>query len=194
MQSVIAALWPDAEGDQARTSFDTTLHRLRKMLGSDEVLVLEQGRLTLDPARCWTDVRALEQLEASMNGQPHLEAQALLDLYRGPFLASEDEASWLLATRERARSRFVRMADRLGETLVGAGEVDAAIDLLRRGIEIEPLEEALYRQLMRVQLSRGRHAEAVATYRRCRQMLSVVLGTAPSGETERLGQSIGVAG
>ncbi len=50
------ALWPDAEGDAARTSFDTTLHRLRKLIGNDKAIVINEGLLSLDDRKVWTDV------------------------------------------------------------------------------------------------------------------------------------------
>ena len=39
-QQLTAALWPDADGDAAKASFDTTLFRLRKLLDVDRALVL----------------------------------------------------------------------------------------------------------------------------------------------------------
>ena len=55
-------LWPDAEGDAARNALDNALHRLRKWLGGDDRVLLRQGALALNSARCWTDVAALEVL------------------------------------------------------------------------------------------------------------------------------------
>jgi hypothetical protein len=55
-------LWPDVDGDKATRSFDTTLHRLRKILGDDRVLVLRDGKLSLDACYCWVDVWAFERL------------------------------------------------------------------------------------------------------------------------------------
>jgi tetratricopeptide (TPR) repeat protein len=36
-------LWPDTDGDRAIQNLNTTLHRLRKILGRDEIVVLEGG-------------------------------------------------------------------------------------------------------------------------------------------------------
>src|SRR6185369_15106661 len=56
------ALWPDADGDLAQRSFDTTLHRLRKLLGNEKVLQLQAGRLSIDQRYCWLDIWAFERL------------------------------------------------------------------------------------------------------------------------------------
>ena len=60
MSRLCASLWPDADGDAARNSFDNALHRLRKLLGDDHHLPLRAGGLSLDGRTCWTDVAALE--------------------------------------------------------------------------------------------------------------------------------------
>jgi len=196
VQSVVAALWPDAEGDQARGSFDITLHRLRKLLGTDDLLRLDQGRLSLDTSRVWTDVRALEALDSTLDetiaqagddaGALDRHASALLDLYRREFLASDDEAPWFLAMRERQRTRFVRMADRIGTALAHGDTLDHAITFVQAASDREPLAEPLHRRLMLLLESAGRQAEALAVYQRCRQMLSILLATAPSRETEAI--------
>jgi tetratricopeptide (TPR) repeat protein len=62
-----AALWPDSDGAAAKTTFDSTLFRLRKLLEVENALVLAAGRLSLDRALVWTDVRALDAaIEAAL--------------------------------------------------------------------------------------------------------------------------------
>jgi len=196
VQSVVAAIWPDAEGDQARGSFDITLHRLRKLLGADDLLRLDQGRLSLDASRVWIDVRALEALDSTLDetiaqagddtDTLGRQATALLDLYRREFLASDDEAPWFLAMRERQRARFVRMADRIGAALAHGDTLDQAITFVQAASDREPLAEPLARRLMLLLESAGRQAEALAVFQRCRQMLSILLATTPSRETEAI--------
>ena len=60
--TLMGSMWPDAEGDAAKVAFDSNLHRLRKLIDIDDMLVLSEGRLSLDPARCWVDVWAFDQL------------------------------------------------------------------------------------------------------------------------------------
>ena len=67
--------------------------------------------------------------------------------------------------------------------------LDLWIELLH-SLELDPLAESIYRRLMELQLHQGRRAEALETYRRCRQILSVVLGLAPCKETEQVHRQI----
>ena len=60
------ALWPDADADLAKRSFDTTLHRLRKLLGNERMLQLQAGRLSIDPRYCWVDT----WVPATPGGEP----------------------------------------------------------------------------------------------------------------------------
>jgi DNA-binding SARP family transcriptional activator len=200
--ALMAALWPDADGAAAKTSFDTTLFRLRKLLDVDDVLVLTAGKLSLSRSLAWTDVSALDAVLAA--AQEAVEAGAsdaattarvarrLLDAYPGPLLGSEDPP-WIAKPRDAHRARFVRTLLRLGEQLERLGDRATAIDVHRRGLEADNLAEPFYRGLMRTLAAAGEQAEAINAFRRCRELLSIVLGVKPSAETEQLRQEI-VAG
>lgn len=60
----------------------------------------------------------------------------------------------------------------------------------QRGIEADDLVEVFYLGLMRCYRALGRPAEAMSTYRRLRQTLSVVLGITPSPAAEALAQEL----
>jgi len=118
---LIDALWPDAEGDAARNALDNALHRLRKWLGGDDRILLRQGALGLNSARCWTDVAALE---VAMNLAPGDSSATqrvppLLSwrqLYAGPLLPG-NEASVVAARRTALHRRVQRALANSGESL-----------------------------------------------------------------------------
>jgi LuxR family transcriptional regulator, maltose regulon positive regulatory protein len=112
-------------------------------------------------------------------------ARRLLDAYPGPLLGTEDHA-WVVKPRDAMRARFVRMLSRLGECLERTGDWVTAIDVYRRGLEADNLAESIYRGLMRALAANGDRAEAMTAFRRCRELLSIVLGVKPAVETERL--------
>jgi LuxR family maltose regulon positive regulatory protein len=185
-QQLIDALWPDEEGDAAHHALALTLHRLRRLLGHQDAITVADGVLGLNDALVWTDVRAFEALFE--RGDPGAEAWAvaLLRWYRGSFLADDGDEPWAVSTRERLRSRFLNAVDRAGTALESAGRFDEATALYLRGLDADPLAEMFYRGLIRCHVGQGRHAEAISTYRRLRQTLSVVLGIQPSPSTEAL--------
>jgi LuxR family maltose regulon positive regulatory protein len=200
--AVTDALWPDAEGDAGKRSFDVTLYRLRKLLGSDEAIRLEGAKLSLNSAMCWIDCFAFERLAAGLDeisDTPALErvdklAGRALDLYRGHFLAGEEAYSWASAYREKLRSGLIQVVERAGDRLESTERSGAAEQLYRRALQLDPVAEAIYRRLIRALARRGEKAEAVEVYRRCREMLSIVLNVQPALETERLYETLRQSG
>jgi ATP/maltotriose-dependent transcriptional regulator MalT/DNA-binding SARP family transcriptional activator len=175
-----ALVWPEAEGDDAKASFDSNLYRLRKLLAVDGALVLAEGKLSLNPAMIWLDTWAFEHaLDAD---PPRLDAA--LALYRGPFLALEAGEPWMLPLRDRLQARLSRAVLAAGQEHEAKREYGAARALYQRALELDNLAEAIYRRLMICQREEGDAAGALTTYRRCRELLSIVLGRKPAAETE----------
>ena len=198
---LIGNLWPSPEGDAGR-AFEGTLYRLRKLLGRDDAILLVDGKLTLNVKIVWVDVWALErrldEAEAAIAdanaGHGYAEiADTIVGLYRGPFLEGEGEAVWMLGMRQRLRGKFLRNLLALGQHLEGQGEAERAARLYERGLELDNLSEELYRRLMLTYQKLGQSAAALEVYRRCRHLLSVVLGVKPSADTESVYRSLKTA-
>jgi len=188
-------LWPDAEGDAGFRAFETTLHRLRKLLGHDAALNLEDGKLSLDPLLCWVDAWAFEREVSEGEHLPEMQESraalaAVSGLYRGHFLVHEPQRPWMLPYRERLRAKLARHVRRVGEHWQAERRWDEAAAIYERAIELDSLAEEFYRQLMLCQRELGESAEALNTYRRCRDMLSIVLGVQPCAETQALYRSL----
>jgi ATP/maltotriose-dependent transcriptional regulator MalT/DNA-binding SARP family transcriptional activator len=189
-------LWPDAEGDKAHRSLITTLHRLRKLTGSDRAIVLQDATMSLNWQECWTDVWAFEHL---CNKVDHLKgtdglhkvdgaglAQKLLDYYKGDFLKDRDKLSWALPLREKLRSKFTWALIQIARVLIAQNRHEQAIRLYLRGLEVDAVAEAFYQELMTCYHQMGRIAEGLSTYQRCRETLLALLGTHPSPGTESI--------
>ena len=193
-----AALWPEAEGDAARNSFDNALHRLRKLLGGDLHVQLRSGGLSLDASTCWTDLAALEACLAEVDAlapeatvaQLSAFADQALALCQGEFLAGDEELPDVLVARTRLQARFTRQVAVLGARLEALGQAAEAARLYERVVEQQPLAEDTVRRLIVCLLGLGQRAKAFEVYRRCRQQLSVVLGMRPAPETEALVASL----
>ena len=191
-------LWPEADGDDAHNSFITTQHRLRQLIGHENAIQHKEGRLTFDDRQCWVDVWAFERLlgqaeEEKKRGSAENAVQCIekaIHLYKGPFLADEIDQSWIISTRERCRSRFIRGLTWLGHYWQDQKNWEKAIESYQRGLEIDDVAEELYQQLMICYRELGRKAEAMSLYERCRKTLSTILGVDPSAKTEAIFKSL----
>ncbi|HHI94831.1 MAG TPA: hypothetical protein ENK04_15230, partial [Gammaproteobacteria bacterium] len=192
-EKIMDALWPEAEGDQAQINFKTTLHRLRKVFGDYDVLILKNYQLSLNEQLVWVDVWVMGRLFAS--AEKHAESKdapsaellsRLTQYYRGHFLASES-ANWVILQRETLRARFIRHTIVLGG-IIEAKDSQAAVQCYLHLLEIDPLIEEAWQGLIRCYQAQGRHAEAQVSYAKCINVLST-LGVSPSVATTALIES-----
>ena len=191
MATVAFALWRDLEGDKARAALTVALHRLRKLLGGDDAMLLEHGRLSLNARRVWVDCVAFEQLADSV-GTPAAEALApalrtaaerAQALYSGAFLNGSDDDAWQLVYRARLASKFKRMVTLLARAATARGDGAAARALWERGLEFEPTAEDQARALMRELIASDERAAALAVFEACRAAIRLQLGAEPSSAT-----------
>jgi DNA-binding SARP family transcriptional activator len=190
------ALWPHVDADYAHKSFTATLHRLRRLLGEDDAVLLRDSRLSLNRALVWADTWALDQVCNAIDDALRAPAASVADatlraladealaLYRGPFLPDESEQPGYIASREQIRSRLLRCLARIARRWEDAARPEAAADCYLRLIEADALFEAPYRNLMLSYQRAGDAVEARATYERLRTLLGARLKAEPSPETQ----------
>jgi LuxR family maltose regulon positive regulatory protein len=198
--TLIQHLWPDSDGDAAQATFDSTVLRLRRLLQRADAIVVSDGLVSINPKIVWLDTWAFEKLTGQIESIEFFESTGktiihevtatILRLYRGHFLGHEEERSWTMTMRERLRSKWLRMLTLVGTYWEALEQWENATELYQRGLELDTMVEDLYRRLMHVHHRRGQLSSALDVYRRCKMMLSVVLGIKPSAETESIYRSI----
>ena len=140
-------IWEEADGDFAHIAFKTTLSRLRRLLGSEETIEVKEGRVSLNARAVWLDTWVLESLAErvselwgdrrqlkSVDDEVKELGSLVIDLYRGEFLAGDDEF-WIGPWRDRLRKRFLRTIEKLGDMLKEAGADEKAISLYEHAID-----------------------------------------------------------
>lgn len=176
-------LWPDAEGDKAHQAFRTTLHRLRKLLGNDDVISVQDGTVTLDPRYCWVDVWAFERHLGKRDVGSMEKAAAL---YQGRFLEKANELPWAVPLREHLHAKYLSCLRNLGRRLESVGEWGKAAACYEQGLGVDPLIEEFYQRVMICHQRRGHGAEAIMVYERCRDILRAQLDLDPAPETDSI--------
>jgi len=189
-------LWPEADGDQARENLKKSIARLRQLLTVDDVLRWQDGEISLNPARCWVDAWAFEaslgeeeRRRATGEGSHDGHRHNIIALYRGPFLGWNEIAAWAHPYRERVRNQFTRLVSQR-EDVVAEDQCQERMAELARAINVDPVAEPLYQQLIPLLVSANRHAEAAACYDRCRTELARWADRSVSAELQALAQTI----
>ncbi|MBF0458332.1 MAG: hypothetical protein HQK99_10600 [Nitrospirae bacterium] len=190
------ALWPDADGDAAATSFRTTMHRLRKLLSADyEIILSSDSYISVNPDYCWIDVWVLRDIIDEFKKMIALPdaAQKTYELfnrassiYKGGFLPGEQEHSWAEHYREQLKDDFVNLCSKAGTFYEGIGDWNKGIECYKSAIEADNLREECYRRTITSYLRAGLKPEAIAIYNKCKQTLKTQLDVSPSAETEKL--------
>ncbi len=197
---ITEALWSDAEGDSAHSAFTTTLSRLRKLLGS-EALLVHDGQLSLNDYFCWLDTwcfeRSLGELETilSLSSAPQLDdvqqkTRKIFNLYHGSFMNKETQMSWMLAQKGRLQTKLLRSIKRLIGFYSNAWQCGKVISLYEKLLELDPLSEEYYCGLMKCHAGQGNSAEALAVYDHCYNILDATFAIKPSEKTQQLYQLI----
>lgn len=191
------ALWPDKDGDAAHNAFSTSVYRLRKLVNNEKFIQVTDGKISLHAKYCWVDVWLYEKQvnEARTiwkSGQKQqLDARAvplteqIMDNYRGLFLSGESDY-WVISSRDRIRNNVVNCITSLGKYLQDEKDWNRAAQVFKKGIEIEPLAEGLYQDLICCYLHQGLVAESLLAYKQCLEVLSAEMGVEPSMKTKSL--------
>jgi LuxR family transcriptional regulator, maltose regulon positive regulatory protein len=191
--ALIDALWPDSEGDAAYHALESALYRLRQLLGARDAVRMEGGKVSLNRDQLWVDVWEFEEElqrphDPEANGIERIGR--LRRLYQGHFLQHEAEKSWILKARQELRDRLLRAIREAASECEHARRWEDAASLYRSGIELDSLNEGLYRGLMLSHHELGDHSEALQAYRRCRELLTRFLGIPPNAKTQALYRSV----
>jgi LuxR family transcriptional regulator, maltose regulon positive regulatory protein len=189
---LIDALWPDSEGDAAYHALESALYRLRQLLGARDAVRMEGGKVSLNRDQLWVDMWEFEEeLQRTHDPENGIERIGRLRrLYQGHFLQHEAEKPWVLRGRHELRDRLLRAIRDVARECEHARQWEDAANLYRSGIELDSLNEGLYRGLMLCHQQLGDHSEALQAYRRCRELLTRFLGIPPNAKTQALYHSV----
>jgi len=188
-------IWPENDGDRAQQNLDTTLHRLRRLLGQDRVVRMDDTRLILAPELCWVDAWYFESLLQQASKSTGGDAKETLlkkaiNSYGGPFGADVDINSTSLSYTDQLRTKMIEAVLSLTQILEDGGRLDQAITVCNQALEIFDEAEPIYQIIMQILARQGRAAEALSTFNRCKQILKSRFDIEPGSKTLSICQTI----
>lgn len=182
--------WPDASAAQVKNSFHVLLHRLRKVLGRADLVIVDDERYRIDPAHApWFDADVFErEVRAARRDAGRLEAA--LALYRGDLFEGEVSGDWHHERQERLRTLYRDALSTLADLRLDQGDVPAAIAVLERLTTEDALREDGHRRLLLCYARTGQRDRALLQYDRLADVLREELDAVPSRTTSELADRI----
>jgi ABC-type transport system substrate-binding protein/DNA-binding SARP family transcriptional activator len=198
---LVEDMWEGHAPEASVTTLQTYVFHLRRALepgrprgGAGEVLATRDRGYLLHVSRERLDAAVFEDgltaglaaLKAGRHSEAGERLGRALDLWRGPVLADLSDYAFIQA--EAARLEELRLAAWEGriEANLALGRHDALTAELEQLVAEHPLRERLHGQLMVALYRCGRQAEALAAYRRVRDLLAGELGIDPGEPLRRL--------
>jgi len=201
-------LWPNYPEEKAQSNLRNALWNMRSVIGDMEVdpgfIIVTKSTIQFNiDADYSLDVETFCELVKmccpNLN-QPAVKVNAskieeALSLYKSSFmmgftLDSPVFETWMLTTCQVIHQKRVQALRCLVLTKRQWGELAAALDYAQQWIELEPWEEAAYRQSMQILMDLGRRNAALAQYETCRKRLVEDLAIEPQPETFQLYEQI----
>ncbi len=187
---LLGLFWPDHERTAGQQSLRTTLHGLRRVLGP--AILATDSDLAITSAAD-VDARALSAAIATADEAAIASA---LERYRGDFLANVELPEhpefddWVSAERERYQRMAVRGLTMLATQRSTQRDYIAALELLDRALALDPLQENIQREAMRIAHLSGDRAGAIRRYEQLSHQLDEQLGVPPMADTRALYDAI----
>lgn len=191
--------WPESREDKAQNSLRNALTHLRHILDthlgdSDRHLAVDRAAVCLEPhVPLWVDAARFDELceEAAQLSQPGElpTLERATELYQGPFVEGCYE-EWCLPERDRLRDRYKQCLERLVSAHMKAYHHQTAIEWAQRLLALDPLQEHVHQQLMRLYYQTGQRHRAIQQYTACRNVLDAELQADPELQTQDLYRQI----
>ena len=186
-------LWPEKDGDLAKSAFSTTLNRLRKLLNIKNAILTEEGKIGLNLNICKIDSVNFEKradfilLQQESGDDKNMESlyKYAIGLYKGTYLEGESEHTWIINKREKLEKTYIKMVTDLCALFDVYGNSEEAMQYCREGIGRVPTEESFYRYMMAYYVKSGNNADVVKLYNQCKYNLYTSFSVAPSRATKK---------
>jgi DNA-binding SARP family transcriptional activator len=185
---LVDILWGEAPPGRALATLQVHISNLRKRLEPRHPGIITQPPGYLVPVtERELDLIRFERLvgEARDRGRTSLEEAAdtldrALKMWAGPAVADLESNAFVESTRAFLEERRLGAEEDRLDILLALSRHQEALLMVDRILEEHPLREALWAKRILALYRLGRQGEALAAFRRCREMLMDELGVEPT--------------
>jgi len=189
-QKVCDALWPEVEGDHAMRSLHVTQLRLRKLLGHQGALVVEQGKTHLNHTIVMNEMSAfsdiLQQAEVLTGDKGELLVGRLVQIYEGCLLEGDMDLPGVIGCREVLHVRFLNVVQSHIDVLIRNQEYVRCEMICLKVLDIDDLAESVCYALLQIYHLTDSPIKMRRLYENYRLALRKQHGIAPSKTMQKL--------
>ncbi len=194
-------LWPECDPDRGRKKLLPLLSNARRTVEPD-IEPRDSHFILRSSAGYYFDLSGdvtwdvLDFRRLAREGATHQRAQDLERavqafeaarlVYTGDFLAEDRYAPWAMPQRRTLQNEYRDLLASLAEVYAAQGDYADAIRAGEAALEVDPLLESVYRQLMRYHYCAGDKGQALKVYRNCTKLFDELFGEGPTPQTKRL--------
>ncbi len=186
--------WPDASPDELKLRFKNTLYRLRRAVGRQAILLMDdyyKFNWSLDYEY---DVEifltSLEQAEAATDHQKKLSLfKKAVECYKGEYL-SEIEKIWAMIDRQKYYGMYLDALMYLARLHMEQKVYKTALRYSYQALSEDACLEDAHRLAMRIHAVTGNRAAIVRQYDRCCAALTKEINAPPSKQTRELFETL----
>ena len=191
-ETLAEALWPNSDSASAIASQRTALYHLRRILSKYNAEITKKNAFIyetlqgLQIKKCDAlelDIHEFLNLYEEIKNIPLQEQkqsdnlERMIFLYKGDLLEGSDYGDLVLYERERFKSIFLDVCERLSSIYSDCGKLQQAEEILRRALIVDPYNEIICLKLLKTYMAQGRRSKAVKFYYSFKKQLEQELGT-----------------
>lgn len=210
-EQLAGLLWAEMPDARARSNLSQALYNLRRLLDASETnqpfLLGSHNMIRINPSSDFeVDAISFSNLLAQADLHRHApenlckdcveKLQQAVMLYRGDFLEGLSCGSglaieeWCRARRARFNRNALEALHRLATYHESQDAISEALEYAWMQVELDPLDEAAHRQLMRLLAASDQRSLALAQFRQLERILAEELSVTPERATIELFEQI----
>jgi LuxR family transcriptional regulator, maltose regulon positive regulatory protein len=188
-------LWPDKyEPSKLNLRFKNEMYRLRKVVGQNAIRYENDLYGFNHDIDYEYDVEDFEAFIAKAKVTQDIKQkisfyQKAIDLVQGPYL-NDIYSDWVLEERGRLEQIHLKTLHELADLYLKDGQLENAINICEKAIQIDPSEEKAYEIEMKAYYKLGQRTSIIRMYQRYKEVMQKQYGLQPSKEMEDLYQKL----
>lgn len=177
-------LWPEGNQDKIDINLHTTIYKMKKTLRNSNIDVdikFINKTYIMNIKDIYSDVGEFESLtndKIDIKDDNVEQYERAFSIYTNNYL-EENDYLWAIELQETYLQKFIKISKNLSDFYIKKSNYDDAIRVIKRGLEISPLEEDLHENLLYVYVLTEDRISFIQHYNLLWELFNEELGIEP---------------